>query len=68
MNVHTHFLQSLVMEPSPLQPLDEGRSSDIFDGAFDWILEEEAFQRWRDGQGTWQLHCVGGPGSGKVSV
>jgi hypothetical protein len=56
------------MERSNLQPLNVDVSSDIFNGAFDWILEEEAFQRWREGKGAWQLHCVGGPGSGKVSA
>ena len=59
---------SLEMERSPLQPLNADALFGIFEGAFDWILEEEAFQRWREGKGTWQLHCVGGPGSGKVSA
>lgn len=56
------------METSALQSVHEKVSSDIFPGVFDWMFEDVTFQRWRQGQCAWQLHCIGGPGSGKVSI
>jgi hypothetical protein len=54
--------EHLVLKPS------HGLSTDIFPGVFDWFYTHDVFQRWRDTRTTWQLHCLGGPGAGKVSV
>ncbi|KAF2795818.1 hypothetical protein K505DRAFT_239126 [Melanomma pulvis-pyrius CBS 109.77] len=44
-----------------------GISSDIFPGLFDWFFAHHVFDRWcRDR--AWQLHCAGGPGSGKTTL
>jgi hypothetical protein len=56
------------MATSALRPHTGGVSSDIFDGLFDSIFNDEAFKEWREGKGAWQLHCIGGPGSGKVHL
>jgi hypothetical protein len=59
------------MGPSALRSFKANEanvSSDIFEGVFEWIFDDEAFQRWREGKGAWQLHWIGGPGSGKVSL
>lgn len=39
---------------------------DIYPALFDWFFQTDQFQRWYDSESTWQLHCVGGPGAGKV--
>jgi hypothetical protein len=39
---------------------------DICPGVFGDIVEEQPFKSWLDGTRPWQLHIVGGPGSGKV--
>lgn len=55
------------MDFSALQSLDPKVSTDVFPSLLEWVFDCEAFQRWHRGNGTWQLHCIGGPGSGKVS-
>jgi hypothetical protein len=39
---------------------------DIYDGLFDYFFESDEYCHWSSGQKLWQLHCCGGPGSGKV--
>ena len=43
-------------------------ASDIYERLFDGILDSELFTEWRHCKDYWQLHVVGGPGAGKVSV
>jgi hypothetical protein len=43
-------------------------SPDIYPEAFDWFFVDEVFTAWRDAPRGWQLHCIGGPGAGKVSA
>ena len=56
MDVHTAIQESLPI------------ASDIYERLFDGILGSELFTEWRNCKGHWQLHVVGGPGAGKVSV
>lgn len=42
-------------------------SSDIYESLFDDLYNREVFDRWINRKSSWQLHCVGGPGAGKVS-
>ncbi|KAF9699633.1 hypothetical protein EKO04_002407 [Ascochyta lentis] len=56
------------MNDSALQPFARTPSSDIFADVFDWVFDNDVFRRWRRGTGAWQLHCVGGPGSGKTTL
>ncbi|KAF2235681.1 hypothetical protein EV356DRAFT_514193 [Viridothelium virens] len=41
---------------------------DIHPPLFDWFFQSDEFLDWCQGEGTWQLHCVGGPGSGKTTL
>ena len=41
-------------------------SSDIYPALFNWFFASREFNRWSSRESTWQLHCIGGPGSGKV--
>jgi hypothetical protein len=43
-------------------------SPDIYPEVFDWFFIDEVFTAWRDTPRGWQLHCIGGPGAGKVSA
>jgi hypothetical protein len=43
-------------------------SPDIYKPLFDSFFESEIFERWLNRKNSWQLHCVGGPGAGKVLV
>ncbi|KAF2662854.1 hypothetical protein K491DRAFT_709514 [Lophiostoma macrostomum CBS 122681] len=45
----------------------DGTSSDIYRDLYDWFLAHPVFERWYQGS-PWQLHCVGGPGSGKTTL
>ena len=54
------------MESMALQSSAE-ISHDIFPSVYDWFFTEEAFVRWRKDRMTWPLHCIGGPGAGKVN-
>ncbi|KAF2204608.1 hypothetical protein GQ43DRAFT_141111 [Delitschia confertaspora ATCC 74209] len=42
-------------------------SADIFPNLFDSFFETPIFKHWYTGKGTWQLHCIGGPGVGKTT-
>lgn len=44
-----------------------GIASDIYESLFDGIFNSEAFDRWVHRRNSWQLHCLGGPGAGKVN-
>ena len=59
------FSQFIVAHPA----LRESCSipSDIYEGLFDDFYDGEVFDRWINCKNSWQLHCVGGPGAGKVS-
>ena len=43
-------------------------TSDIYEQLFDSILASELFTEWLQCKDNWQLHVVGGPGAGKVSL
>jgi len=43
-------------------------ASDIYERLFDGILDSELLTEWRHCKDYWQLHVVGEPGAGKVSV
>jgi hypothetical protein len=43
-------------------------TSDIYEQLFDSILASELFIEWLQCKDHWQLHVVGGPGAGKVSL
>jgi hypothetical protein len=43
-------------------------SPHIFPGLFDRFFRYPAFQRWSQHRVPWQLHCIGGPGAGKVRL
>jgi len=43
-------------------------ASDIYERLFDSILGSELFEEWLQCKDHWQLHVVGGPGAGKVSL
>jgi Ni,Fe-hydrogenase III large subunit len=43
-------------------------TSDIYEQLFDSILVSELFIEWLQCKDHWQLHVVGGPGAGKVSL
>src|SRR6266702_1613116 len=51
----------------PALSVSHHRSSDIYPALFNWFFASREFNRWNNGESTWQLHCIGGPGSGKVS-
>ncbi|XP_014555932.1 hypothetical protein COCVIDRAFT_101023 [Bipolaris victoriae FI3] len=55
MVVHT-----AIQESSPI-------TSDIYEQLFDSILASELFTEWLQCKDHWQLHVVGGPGSGKTT-
>lgn len=42
-------------------------SPDVYKDLFNSSFRSEMFQRWLCRKNSWQLHCHGGPGSGKVS-
>ncbi|KAH7051071.1 hypothetical protein B0J12DRAFT_661973 [Macrophomina phaseolina] len=41
---------------------------DFCPGTFDWIFDLEEFEHWIDKVHSWQLRCVGPPGSGKTTL
>lgn len=43
-----------------------GVAPDIYKDIFSRFFESEMFERWLHRKNSWQLHCVGGPGCGKV--
>ena len=43
-------------------------TADIYEQLFDSILASELFVEWLQCDDHWQLHVVGGPGAGKVSL
>ncbi|KAF2468286.1 uncharacterized protein BDR25DRAFT_232351 [Lindgomyces ingoldianus] len=43
-------------------------STDIFVDIFDWFFTHPVFDRWQGKGVNWQLHCIGGPGSGKTTL
>lgn len=43
-------------------------TSDIYEQLFDSLLGSELFTEWLQCKDHWQLHVVGGPGAGKVSL
>ncbi|OCL11267.1 hypothetical protein AOQ84DRAFT_374160 [Glonium stellatum] len=43
-------------------------SSDIYPPLFHWFFASKVFHRWCEGDNSWQLHCIGGPGSGKTTL
>ncbi|KAJ4987406.1 hypothetical protein SVAN01_07144 [Stagonosporopsis vannaccii] len=55
------------MDLPDLKPLDLKISTDIFPSLLEWVFDSDAFKRWHRGDGAWQLHCIGGPGSGKTT-
>ena len=56
------------MELPALQSFKDDISPDIYPGLLEWVFDCDTFQRWRRDTGAWQMHCIGGPGSGKVSI
>lgn len=51
----------------PALQLSHGISSDILPSVYNWFFTHDVFKRWCEGNSAWQLHCIGGPGVGKVS-
>lgn len=43
-------------------------SSDIYEQLFDGFLGSELFVEWLQCKDPWELHVIGGPGAGKVSL
>ncbi len=58
-------LQAHVVHDALAQNNDIG--ADIDPGLFDKFLHSPAFRAWSTGNTSWQLHCYGEPGCGKVS-
>lgn len=56
MVVHTAIQESLPI------------TSDIYEQLFDGILGSKLFTEWLNCKNHWQLHVIGGPGAGKVSL
>ncbi|KAI9708474.1 MAG: hypothetical protein M1820_003935 [Bogoriella megaspora] len=56
-----HFQKCVTEKPPAILP-------DIYPALFDWCFETEEFLKWHDSSSTWQLHCVGGLGSGKTTL
>jgi hypothetical protein len=50
----------------PALALTHALSSDVYPDLFDGFFTHPVFERWYQGGVEWQLHCVGGPGTGKV--
>ncbi|KAH7123677.1 hypothetical protein B0J11DRAFT_318642 [Dendryphion nanum] len=48
--------------------MSHGLSSDIFPGFFGWFFDCPIYERWSRKEAQWQLHCIGGPGSGKTTL
>ena len=55
------FGRCVAEEPPAILP-------DIHPGIFDWFFDSEEYSSWYQSESIWQLHCVGGPGSGKVTI
>ncbi|KAF2093752.1 hypothetical protein NA57DRAFT_80750 [Rhizodiscina lignyota] len=41
---------------------------DVYARAWEWVFRSEAFISWLEEGRTWQLRCVGPPGSGKTTL
>lgn len=39
---------------------------DIYERALTWFFDTDEYQLWLDTNRTWQLRCIGAPGTGKV--
>ncbi|KAF2132543.1 hypothetical protein P153DRAFT_308924 [Dothidotthia symphoricarpi CBS 119687] len=52
----------------PALQLSHGISSDILPSVYNWLFSHDVFKRWCEGDGAWQLHCIGGPGVGKTTL
>ncbi|KAF2679353.1 hypothetical protein K458DRAFT_394047 [Lentithecium fluviatile CBS 122367] len=52
----------------PALALTHGLSSDIFPKLFERFFADEIYERWCQEGIEWQLHCVGGPGTGKTTI
>ena len=55
------IVHAAIQESSPITP-------DIYKQLFDHILASELFVEWLQCKDHWQLHLIGGPGAGKVSL
>lgn len=55
---------------SPHPALEESFyvSPDIYEHLYDSFLDSEILDRWYHRKNSWQLHCIGGPGAGKVHL
>lgn len=58
------FFRSTTMHPSLRESHD--LSSDIYHSLFNWLFKSDEFTSWIHRKTCPQLHCIGGPGSGKV--
>ena len=52
----------------PALQMSYGLSSDVFTELFDWFFTHPVFERWYSQDGTYQLHCIGAPGTGKTTL
>ena len=60
MPIREHLFISMVPKPVSIAP-------DIHKELFDRIFDAEVFSRWVRYRDRWQLHVIGGLGSGKIS-
>ena len=60
------FAQTAIAHPALRESW--GVASDIYERLFDQSLLGPLFNRWTQQKDLWQLHVVGGPGAGKVSL
>jgi hypothetical protein len=60
------FAQGATAHPAVRESF--GVASDIYERLFDEFFHGALFNRWIKHKDLWQLHVVGGPGAGKVSL